>query len=63
MRLKQFWAAGLAAAVTLAAAGVTIAVTSAPAQAATTDFRGVNWADERDNFVDNVLVLGGLSTC
>ncbi|TYB50330.1 glycosyl hydrolase family 5 [Nonomuraea sp. PA05] len=33
-----------------------------PAHAATTDFRGVNWADERDNFVDGVLVLGGLST-
>jgi endoglucanase len=34
----------------------------APAQAATNDFRGVNWADQRDNFVDDVLVLGGLST-
>lgn len=33
-----------------------------PALAATNDFRGVNWADERDNFVDGVLVLGGLST-
>jgi hypothetical protein len=33
-----------------------------PAYAATSDFRGVNWADERDNFVDGVLVLGGLST-
>jgi hypothetical protein len=33
-----------------------------PAQAATNNFRGVNWADERDNFVDGVLVLGGLST-
>ena len=34
----------------------------APARAATNDFRGVNWADQRDNFVDDVLVLGGLST-
>jgi ricin-type beta-trefoil lectin protein/cellulase (glycosyl hydrolase family 5) len=32
------------------------------ANAATSDFRGVNWADQRDNFVDDVLVLGGLST-
>jgi len=31
-------------------------------QAATNDFRGVNWADQRDNFVDDTLVLGGLST-
>jgi hypothetical protein len=32
------------------------------AHGATSDFRGVNWADQRDNFVDDVLVLGGLST-
>jgi hypothetical protein len=38
------------------------AVDTTPAHAATNDFRGVNWADERDNFVDGVLVLGGLST-
>src|SRR3954470_14085833 len=37
-------------------------VTTTPAYAATNDFRGVNWADERDNFVNDVLVLGGLST-
>ncbi|MFI6345425.1 glycoside hydrolase family 5 protein [Streptomyces sp. NPDC050560] len=35
---------------------------TAPAVAATDGFRGVNWADERDNFVDGALVLGGLST-
>ncbi|BCJ45885.1 carbohydrate-binding protein [Actinoplanes ianthinogenes] len=35
---------------------------SAPVTAATTGFRGVNWADQRDNFVDDTLVLGGLST-
>jgi hypothetical protein len=29
---------------------------------ATSNFRGVNWADQRDNFVDGVLVIGGLST-
>ncbi|MCF6470980.1 glycosyl hydrolase family 5 [Nonomuraea sp. MG754425] len=50
-----------AAAVLLAAAALTLPGTT-PALAATTDFRGVNWADERDNFVDGVLVLGGLST-
>ncbi|GAA4600907.1 hypothetical protein BJY16_003697 [Actinoplanes octamycinicus] len=37
------------------------ALPSAPAAAATTGFRGVNWADQRDNFVDDTLVLGGLS--
>ena len=36
--------------------------TTAPANAATSSFRGVNWADQRDNFVDGTLVLGGLST-
>jgi endoglucanase len=35
---------------------------SAPVAAATNGFRGVNWADQRDNFVDDTLVLGGLST-
>src|SRR5258705_3825841 len=49
-----------ALAVALAAIG--LAVTTAPAHAATNDFRGVNWADQRDNFVDDTLVLGGLST-
>jgi endoglucanase len=39
-----------------------ILLVPAPAQAATSDFRGVNWADIRDNFVDDTLVLGGLST-
>jgi hypothetical protein len=45
---------------TVAAAGLTVAATQA--HAATNSFRGVNWADQRDNFVDNTLVLGGLST-
>ncbi|MFI1990733.1 RICIN domain-containing protein [Actinoplanes sp. NPDC020271] len=38
------------------------AVPTCPAAAATNGFRGVNWADQRDNFVDDTLVLGGLST-
>ncbi|GAA4935193.1 ricin-type beta-trefoil lectin domain protein [Actinoplanes utahensis] len=46
----------------LAAALLALITLDAPAQAATTGFRGVNWADERDNFVDGVLVLGGLTT-
>src|SRR5215510_10196314 len=60
MRLGHVKAAAVAAfALGLAAAWWLHAI---PAQAATNDFRGVNWADERDNFVDGVLVLGGLST-
>ncbi len=52
---------GAALAVVLAAA-TALAVGSPPAQAATSDFRGVNWADQRDNFVNDTLVPGGLST-
>jgi hypothetical protein len=54
MKKALLVAAGLAASVLVAPA--------APAAAATSDFRGVNWADVRDNFVDDTLVLGGLST-
>ncbi|KUL27894.1 RICIN domain-containing protein [Actinoplanes awajinensis] len=39
-----------------------LVASSSPATAATNGFRGVNWADQRDNFVDDTLVLGGLST-
>jgi hypothetical protein len=46
----------------LALMGAMLVVPSAPAAAATNGFRGVNWADQRDNFVDDTLVLGGLST-
>ncbi|GIF08543.1 RICIN domain-containing protein [Actinoplanes siamensis] len=42
----------------LALAG-TVAV-QAPARADTTQFRGVNWADQRDNFVNGVLYVSGL---
>jgi hypothetical protein len=31
-----------------------------PAQASTAQFRGVNWADQRDNFVNGVLYVSGL---
>jgi ricin-type beta-trefoil lectin protein/cellulase (glycosyl hydrolase family 5) len=46
----------------LVAAGLAVPATATPAVAATSGFRGVNWADQRDNFVDDTLVLGGLST-
>lgn len=54
------WAAYGAIAAAVAAVG--LAVVAAPAHAATNDFRGVNWADTRDNFVTDTLQLGGLST-
>ncbi|GAA2559777.1 cellulase family glycosylhydrolase [Winogradskya consettensis] len=36
-------------------------VTPAPAQAATNSFRGVNWADARDNYVDGWVIPTGLT--
>jgi hypothetical protein len=36
--------------------------TSSPAQASTSQFKGVNWADPRDNFVNGVLYPSGLSS-
>ncbi|MEV0092780.1 cellulase family glycosylhydrolase [Streptomyces sp. NPDC050738] len=48
-----------------ATAGTTVAA-AAPAHAAprqdTTPFQGVNWADPRDNYADDPVVLSGLST-
>lgn len=40
---------------------ILIAIACLPAFAITNQFRGVNWADKRDNFVSDVLVLSGLS--
>src|SRR5690554_7579715 len=40
---------------------IIIAMACLPTFAATNQFRGVNWADKRDNFVSDVLVLSGLS--
>ncbi|MER5372061.1 cellulase family glycosylhydrolase [Streptomyces sp. NPDC002553] len=54
-------------AVALAAVGGSM-LAGAPASAAarpaqdTTQFKGVNWADPRDNFADDLLQLSGLST-
>jgi hypothetical protein len=49
---------------TLAAATLFAAARNQPAHAATTTagFKGVNWADERDNFVNGVLYPSGLSS-
>ncbi|SNY24898.1 Cellulase (glycosyl hydrolase family 5) [Paractinoplanes atraurantiacus] len=44
----------------LAAAGT--AVIQEPARADTLQFRGVNWADQRDNFVNGVLYVSGLGS-
>src|SRR3954453_7116726 len=41
------------------AAGATV-LAAGPAAAATTAFKGVNWADTRDNFVNGVLYPSGL---
>jgi hypothetical protein len=47
------------AAVFVLAAG-TLVVGQQPALASTSQFRGVNWADQRDNFVNGVLYVSGL---
>jgi endoglucanase len=57
--MRRLWTA--LAVLLIVTAGLTV-LTPVPAAGVTSDFRGVNWADERDNFVDGVLVLGGLST-
>ena len=58
-RWKALTTLRLLASVLLAAGLVT--GTSAQAQASTSQFRGVNWADQRDNFVNGVLYPSGLS--
>lgn len=56
--------AAFAAVAIAAISGTTL--TAGPASAApstdTTQFKGVNWADPRDNFADDTLRLSGLST-
>ena len=37
------------------------AISSVSSFAVTSQFRGVNWADKRDNFVSDILVLSGMS--
>jgi hypothetical protein len=48
----------LAAAIAVAGAGLV----QEPAHADTLQFRGVNWADQRDNFVNGVLYVSGLGS-
>jgi hypothetical protein len=43
------------------AAGTLTTLGSHQAHASTNEFRGVNWADQRDNFVNGVLYVSGLS--
>ncbi|WP_329332358.1 glycoside hydrolase family 5 protein [Streptomyces sp. NBC_00663] len=63
-RLKPRTRAALAAVAIAAVTGAGLA--GSPASAApsidTTQFKGVNWADPRDNFADDLLQLSGLST-
>jgi endoglucanase len=56
-------AAAVAAAMAIAAvlAAGTVAATPQRVAAATTQFHGANWADPRDNFATDALVLSGLS--
>ena len=37
------------------------AISAVNSFAVTSQFRGVNWADKRDNFVSDILVLSGMS--
>ncbi|MFI0899421.1 RICIN domain-containing protein [Streptomyces sp. NPDC020983] len=45
----------------LALAAGTLSLGSSQAHASTSQFKGVNWADQRDNFVNGVLYVSGLS--
>jgi Ricin-type beta-trefoil lectin domain/Cellulase (glycosyl hydrolase family 5) len=56
-------ALGLAATTALAGAvAATVAAAPSAIAANTSQFRGVNWADPRDNFADDPVVPSGLST-
>ncbi|WP_328653131.1 RICIN domain-containing protein [Micromonospora sp. NBC_00330] len=59
-RLWRLASIGAVATVLLGSLGLYVAP-SAPAQAATSQFRGVNWADTRDNFLYDENVPIGLS--
>jgi hypothetical protein len=67
--LRHRIASGAIAASVLAATGLVGAIIAAPAEAApttgpagTSEFRGVNWADPRDNYAADEVVPSGLST-
>ncbi|TCC62928.1 hypothetical protein E0H73_10535 [Kribbella pittospori] len=54
-------AAALFSVATLSTA-LTVPAVAAPPPPTTNDFRGVNWADPRDNYADDEVVPSGLST-
>ncbi len=49
-------------AVVLVTAVVALPATASPGPSGTSDFRGVNWADPRDNYASDEVVPSGLST-
>jgi hypothetical protein len=60
-KLARTLAAGFGAAVLLLTGTAAAAAPSCPS-AGTTDFRGVNWADPRDNYASDAVVPSGLTT-
>ncbi|SBT42975.1 Ricin-type beta-trefoil lectin domain-containing protein [Micromonospora narathiwatensis] len=59
---RRFVTMGTLAALLAAAVVAAVGATGAPALAGTSQFKGVNWADPRDNYADNPVVPSGLST-
>src|SRR6476661_540848 len=57
---STLWRAAVALATV--AATLTVPAAATPPQPNTADFRGVNWADPRDNYADDEVVPSGLST-
>ncbi|MFI5734906.1 ricin-type beta-trefoil lectin domain protein [Kribbella sp. NPDC051587] len=57
---STLWRAAVA--LVTVAATLTVPAAAAPPQPDTADFRGVNWADPRDNYADDEVVPSGLST-
>ncbi|GAB3921084.1 hypothetical protein GCM10029976_007640 [Kribbella albertanoniae] len=57
---SALWRAAVALATV--AATLTVPAAASPPQPNTADFRGVNWADPRDNYADDEVVPSGLST-
>src|SRR3569833_2673868 len=49
------------AAIVAAIVAATLLAIPSPASAATNSFRGVNWADARDNYVDGWVIPTGLT--
>jgi hypothetical protein len=49
-------------AITTALLAASLLTTTLPATAATNSFRGVNWADQRDNYVDGWVIPSGLTS-